>query len=148
MKPLAILFIVVFAATFSIAEEAVGISKIPKSLEPTLDECAGLMHVVFPTKTTYLKSRQIFGMDNSVLLKVEIEAKNLNGLIENSPFKGTKLSEERRYVNVNPRFEWWRPHSTRKFKSGRVSFQDNSCLCVLFDFDREGLITVYLEWFN
>ena len=122
-------------------------SNIPRSREPTLSECSELMHISFPRKTTLVNSRQIYGMDNSIILKIEIETKDMKSLIEKSPFKGTELSENRRFVNRNPRFDWWHPDSVKTFRSGKVCFKDNSCLCVLFDLDREGRIFVYLEWF-
>jgi len=115
--------------------------------EEDLKECSSKMHITFPKSTRALKiSKVTGGPDDGIFLKIEIDRKDLDSLIKNSPFAGQELRSDRRFVLKDPTLSWWDPDSVRNYRSAQARLPDAKYLNILLDLDRDEINTIYLQW--
>jgi hypothetical protein len=112
-----------------------------------LIECSSKMHVTFPPSTRPLSISKVTGwLDDAIYLKIEIERKDLDALIKNSPFADIELRSDRRYVLKERSLSWWNPEGVSDYKSAQAALPDAKYLNILLDLDRSETVTVYLQW--
>jgi len=115
--------------------------------EDDLKECSSKMHITFPKSTRALKIFKVTGgPDDEIFLKIEIDRKDLDSLIKNSPFAGQELRSDRRFVLKEPNLSWWDPDSVRNFRSAQARLPDAEYLNILLDLGRDEVNTIYLQW--
>jgi hypothetical protein len=112
-----------------------------------LKECSSKMNTTFPESTRPLNIYKVTGwLDDSIYLKIEIDRKDLDALIKNSPFADIELRGDRKYVLKERTLSWWDPEGVIKYKSAQAGLPDAKYLNILLDLDRSETVTVYLQW--
>ena len=112
-----------------------------------LKECSSKMHITFPKSTRALNIYKVTGgPDDQIFLKIEIDRKDLNSLIKNSPFAGQELRSDRRFMLKERTLSWFDPDSARNYKSAQARLPDAKYLNILVDLDRDEGTTIYLQW--
>jgi len=107
------------------------------------------MHITFPKSTRALNIVKVTGgPDDQILLKIEIDRKDLDSLIKHSPFARLELRSDRRFLLNERTLSWWNPDSVRNYRSAEAPLPDAKYLNILIDLDREDRIPVYLQWFE
>jgi len=131
-----------------------------KAVPPTTDinkerqklvELGQIMHISFPSSARLLNYKHQRGMDDVILLKIEIPRDDIKKLIEGSLFsnKVLRCPEDNPIPHISitgP--QWWKVKSVKKWESGQVKLPDTKYLNILLDLDRQDKIIVYLEWFE
>jgi len=112
-----------------------------------LKECSSKMHITFPKSTRALNIYKVTGgPDDGIFLKIEIDRKDLDFLIKNSPFAGQELRSDRRSMLKVRTLSWFDPDSVRNYKSAQAPLPDAEYLNILVDLDRDESTTIYLQW--
>jgi len=116
-----------------------------------LAELGRIMHISFPSSARLLDYKHIHGMDNVILLKIEILREDIRELINSSLFsdkvlRGPEDNPIPQISIIGP--HWWKVKSVKKWKSGQVRLPDAKYLNILIDLDRQDKTNVYLEWFE
>lgn len=105
------------------------------------------MQITFPESTHPLNVyNEVSGPDDSLYLKAEIDPKDLDTLIKNSPFATAEFrTDETRLQSSNSR-KWWDPSEVKNFKTSWVRLADGNILTILVDLDNAQKPVVYLLW--
>jgi hypothetical protein len=89
------------------------------------------------------------GQDYTLYLRVEIERKELDSFLNNSPFAGKTLRTDRRYTSAREE-EWWLPsEKCKRFESCFVVLKRDGYgepVDLLIDLDNPEKATLYLEY--
>ncbi len=125
-----------------------------------LAQCAELMEVSFPESTQAAGYWALMARKRSINLKVYMDAVDLAGFLESSPFAVAEVRTDRQQVPAEPENapRWWTPEAVTDFQSAVTDFEsDGGRRGLAFVAGREpdeggdggdGRIVVYLRWFD
>lgn len=112
-----------------------------------LQQYEKLMHLTFPESTRALNSAYESGApDDAVYLKVEMEKRDVETFLKNSPFANAYLRSDQNPIPNRRDLPWWNPDGAKTYKGGNVILPSNGALHMLIDFDDEMKAVVYLTW--
>lgn len=120
----------------------------PEVAESLLQKCGERMQVEFPASTRVLGFAEGAQLQSWVyFLKIEIDGKDLQSLIDNSPFAGKGFLRVSQ-LSTGPE-KWWNDHeSVKNLASQQITLQPRGSgwLTILIDLDNQENNLVYLEF--
>lgn len=119
---------------------------IPAPVTPEqIAELESKMKVKLPksSKPIGIVSRSA-GQESVLCAKVEIDAKDLKGFLDASPWRGAAMKTDRRYSGGVAMPTWWDPDAPQKYQSAMIDKGGHELFSILIGLDNADKSVLYL----